>query len=58
MKEETKHAVIIIVGSLFATIMLYFALHNEAERVQKEQQRRSEMYKFIGDEENINNRSY
>ena len=50
MKEETKHAVIIIVGSLFATILLYFALHNEAERVQKEQQRRFEMYKFIGDE--------
>ena len=50
MKEETKHALIIIVGSLFATILLYFALHNEAERVQKEQQRRTEMYKYIGDE--------
>jgi len=50
MKEETKHALIIIVGSLFATILLYFALHNEAERVQKEQQRRTEMYKTITDE--------
>ena len=50
MKEETKHALIIIVGSLFATLMIYFALHNEAERVQKEQQRRTEMYKYIGDE--------
>ena len=50
MKKETEYAVIIIVGLLFATAMLYFVLHNEAERVQKEQQRRSEMYKYIGDE--------
>lgn len=50
MKEETRHAVIIIIGALFATMMLCFALHSAGERIQKEKQRRSEMYKFIGDE--------
>ena len=50
MKKETEHAVIIIVGSLFAIATLYFVLHNEAERVQKEQQRRTKMYKTITDE--------
>ena len=52
MKKETEYAVIIIVGLLFATAILYFVLHSAGERVQKEQQRRSEMYKYIGYDNN------
>jgi hypothetical protein len=48
--ENKQQWLIVFLGIVFSGSMVYFALSNEAERVQKEQQRRSEMYKFIGDE--------
>lgn len=48
--KKFQHALIVMLGILFAFSMVYFALKTHADDINKEQQRRTEMYKFIGDE--------
>ena len=48
--KRFEHAIIVLGGIILAFGMLAFVLHHEAEKVRKEQERRSKMYKFIGDE--------
>lgn len=48
--KRFEHAIIVIGGCLVAFGLIATVLYNEAEKVRKEQERRSEMYKYIGDE--------
>ena len=48
--KRFEHALIILTWCLILMAILFLSLNKLAEPRQKEEQRRSEMYKYIGDE--------
>jgi len=48
--KRFEHALTVLVGCFILMIILAISLNKLAEPRQKEQQRRSEMYKILGDE--------
>jgi hypothetical protein len=49
--KRFEHAIIIIGGCLVAFGLIFAVLNNEAKRIKKEQERRSEMYLILEDDE-------
>ena len=49
--KSFEHELIVLGGCIIMLLILAISLNKLAEPRQKEEQRRSEMYKYIGDEE-------